>query len=204
MEKFDTKKALMEHHPINEMEATAIRETLRFLNDNLDTAFKRENQAGHITGSALVVDSKGNILLNHHKKANIWIQFGGHSDGEANTRAVALREVKEETGISNLKILGDEIFYCAVYNIPAGRDINEPAHKHYDINFLIQALDTDFTVSKESTQLRWCTPQEALKIVAGDTACTQMILKSQQYFNNKKHDINQNISTQKIENSLFL
>ena len=57
MEKFDVKQALMEYHPKDDREALAVREILRFLNDNPDSAFDRTNAFGHITGSALVVKS---------------------------------------------------------------------------------------------------------------------------------------------------
>lgn len=73
MEKFNLIQALMEHHPFDDSEALAVREILRFLNDNMENAIECTNESGHITGSALVVDNNGNILLNHHKKANIWI-----------------------------------------------------------------------------------------------------------------------------------
>ena len=187
MEKFDLRTALMEHHPYDENEAVAVREILRFLNDE-ENAFARENTAGHITGSALVVDSAGNILLNHHRKADIWIQFGGHCEGETDVRRVALREAVEESGIpeDKLSLLTPTFIDCAVYEIPANRTKGEPAHRHYDINFLLLSKTHDFAVSDESTELRWCTPAEALKLVANDAACTRMIQKSIAYFATKQ------------------
>ena len=196
MEKFDLKTALMEHHPYDECEALAVREILRFLNDE-ENAFSRENKAGHVTGSALVVDSAGNILLNHHRKAGIWIQFGGHCEGETDVRRVALREVTEESGIleSKLQFLTPSFIDCAVYNIPANRTKDEPAHKHYDINFLLLSSTHDFVVSNESTELKWCTPAEALKLVAGDPACTRMIKKSIAIFATKQKLVASNQAT---------
>lgn len=190
MEKFNLIQALMEHHPYDDREALAVRETLRFLNDNMENAFERSNESGHITGSALVVDEKGNILLNHHKKANIWIQFGGHCDHETDVRKVALRETMEETGFaaSQLRFLTKSFVDCAIYDIPANRTKGENAHKHYDINFLIMTNSHDFVKSQESTELRWCTPAEALKLVAGDAACTRMINKSIEFFEAQKQN----------------
>lgn len=179
MEKFDTLHALTQYHTDDEIELNAVQEAIKFINENGLNSFNRTNTNGHVTGSAFVIDVNGNILLNHHKKANIWIQFGGHSDGESDTKKVALREVMEETGLANLKII-DDIFYCAIYNVPAGRTKDEPAHKHYDINFLVISNTKDFVISSESTELRWCTPKQALALVNGDYACTKMILKSQQ------------------------
>ncbi|MDT8408427.1 MAG: nucleoside triphosphate hydrolase, partial [Wenzhouxiangellaceae bacterium] len=44
--------------------------------------FERDCWAGHITGSAWLVDPSGSeVLLTHHRKLNRWLQLGGHSDG---------------------------------------------------------------------------------------------------------------------------
>lgn len=182
MEFFDTKEGLI--RSIAENESDAMRQTLDFLEEYGDFAYSRENTAGHITGSALVVDAEGNILLNHHKKANIWIQFGGHCDGETDARAVALRETMEETGFAreDLIFLDDGIFECEIYDIPANREKIATAHKHYDIDFLIMTKNKNFTFSNESTELRWCTPEEALVLTARDALCPRMIAKSRQFF----------------------
>ena len=55
-------------------------------------AFVRERLAGHFTASAwLVAGDGGRILLTHHRKLGLWLQPGGHCDGDANLAAVALR-----------------------------------------------------------------------------------------------------------------
>ena len=49
--------------------------------------FERDCWAGHITGSAWLVDPAGEaLLLTHHKKLDMWVQLGGHSDGDSDTR----------------------------------------------------------------------------------------------------------------------
>ncbi|MBQ7977462.1 MAG: NUDIX hydrolase [Clostridia bacterium] len=188
MMEFDLKVALLNLKKENENNEKVVQEMLEFFDKYNDFAFVRENKEGHFTGSALVVDSAGNILLNHHKKADIWIQFGGHCDGEKDVKNVALRETIEESGISpnDLNFLIDGVFDCAIYNIPANRTKGEPAHKHYDINFLIQTNSRDYAMSPESVELRWCTYKEALDLVKGDEACTRMIKKSRNYIKNNK------------------
>ena len=62
--------------------------------------FERDCWAGHVTGSAWLVDPSGrDVLLTHHRKLGIWLQLGGHSDGDPETAAVALREAEEESGL---------------------------------------------------------------------------------------------------------
>ena len=62
--------------------------------------------AGHFTGSALVVhDDRERLLLMLHTKAGLWLQPGGHADGQADLSEVALREATEETGIDRLRVV---------------------------------------------------------------------------------------------------
>ncbi len=115
--------------------------------------FQRSCPVGHVTGSAWIVDRTGDrALLTHHRKLGRWLQPGGHSDGDPDTLAVALREAREETGIE-VRALDDAIFDIDVHEIPArGR---EPAHLHFDLRFLVQAAHDRFRVSEESHALAW-------------------------------------------------
>ena len=46
----------------------------------------------------------------YHNIYNSWAWTGGHADGDNDLLYTALREVKEETGIKNVKILNKDIF----------------------------------------------------------------------------------------------
>lgn len=116
--------------------------------------FRRERLEGHVTGSAWIVDrTMRKVLLTHHGKLDIWVQLGGHADGEADIAAVALREAAEESGLTHLRLLSPEILDIDIHTIPARGA--EPEHFHYDCRFLIQAGDEDYTVSDESHDLAW-------------------------------------------------
>ena len=78
--------------------------------DSHPDCFHRSCRGGHITGSAWVMDMAGErVLLAHHRKLGRWLQPGGHSDGNPDTLAVALREAREESGL-NVRALDDAIF----------------------------------------------------------------------------------------------
>jgi 8-oxo-dGTP pyrophosphatase MutT (NUDIX family) len=49
----------------------------------------------------------------------MWLQFGGHADGEVDLLQVALREFHEESGIIEEPKLYREILDVDVHNIPA-------------------------------------------------------------------------------------
>ena len=120
-----------------------------------DDAFHRTHLPGHITGSTWIVNSnKTKALLVHHAKLNRWLQPGGHADGDENVLRVALREAEEETGITRLTVLTDQIFDLDIHKIPTRKDF--PEHLHFDIRFLIQANEADqIVVSEESHDVKW-------------------------------------------------
>ena len=55
--------------------------------DSHPDCFHRSCRVGHVTGSAWLVDMAGDrVLLAHHRKLKRWLQSGGHSDGDPDTR----------------------------------------------------------------------------------------------------------------------
>lgn len=112
---------------------------------------------GHVTGSAFVVDRDyAYTLLTHHKKMNMWLQFGGHSDDHPIVSETAMREAREESGLRDIRysILGNNIFDIDVHTIPAHGTM--PIHVHYDVRFLYTANKQEqLTVSPESNDLAW-------------------------------------------------
>lgn len=152
--------ALTQYDTIFTSEKPFIQEIIDFITDTPD-CFERSHLAGHITGSAWLLNADGSkVLLTHHKKLNRWLQLGGHSDGESSTWAVALREATEESGIDNLQFVMPDIFDVDVHTIPENAQKNEPAHKHYDIRFLLKAPTESFVISDESNALKWFTFDE--------------------------------------------
>ncbi len=118
-------------------------------------AFRRELAIGHVTGSAWVVDRAGtHVLLTHHKKLNMWVQLGGHADGDADVFRVALREAEEESGLKSIAAVSRRIFDVDVHRIPARGAV--PAHFHWDVRYAFRAAgDETYRVSDESHDLRW-------------------------------------------------
>lgn len=122
-----------------------------------ERCFERDCWAGHVTGSAWVVDpARQDVLLTHHKKLDIWVQLGGHSDGDADTPAVALREAQEESGLP-VKFVSDaatpQVFDLDIHAIPARK--GDPEHFHFDVRFAFVAAHRGFQVSEESNALAW-------------------------------------------------
>lgn len=118
-----------------------------------ERCFERDCWAGHITGSAWLVNPAGtHVLLTRHRKLGRWLQLGGHSDGEPDTLVAALREAEEESGLG-VRALVTSIFDLDVHEIPARK--SDPAHFHYDVRFALVADGEAFRVSAESLDLAW-------------------------------------------------
>jgi 8-oxo-dGTP pyrophosphatase MutT (NUDIX family) len=120
---------------------------------------------GHITASAWIVSADGSrALLTHHKKLGRWLQLGGHVDGEVHLERAALREAREESGMTEFGFErwrpGELVpLDLDVHTIPARG--NEPRHEHWDVRFLLRAgPGQSLAVSDESTDLRWFLPAE--------------------------------------------
>jgi len=140
-------------------EAAAHTKMIDFVRAN-ETCFSRSLRAGHITGSAWLLDPTGRrALLTFHRKLGQWLQLGGHADGESNVLDVALRECREESGLDDIEPVDGEVFDLDVHPIPARGDVRE--HLHYDVRFLVRATgSTAVRVSRESIDLKWVSPDE--------------------------------------------
>lgn len=144
---------LRQYHLCHTDEVDVIADFERFIIENIDCC-ERSLAIGHLTGSAWLVSKDGKrALLMHHRKLNRWLQPGGHADGSADLVNVALREAEEETGLLDLHVLPD-IFDLDRHTIPARG--NEPEHWHYDVRFVVQAMDKEnFVQNEESLALVW-------------------------------------------------
>jgi 8-oxo-dGTP pyrophosphatase MutT (NUDIX family) len=152
-------------HPEESHCVARIRELVR----NHSDCFDRRCLPGHVTASAWIVSSDADrFLLTHHRKLDRWLQLGGHADGDGDVQAVALREAREESGLSGFVFLGRERAgegdrRSGIPVVPVDVDVHriparpgEPAHEHHDIRFVLQAPAGErISISDESNALEW-------------------------------------------------
>jgi 8-oxo-dGTP pyrophosphatase MutT (NUDIX family) len=113
----------------------------------------------------------------HHAKLNIWVQPGGHADGDPDILSVAIREAQEESGLTQLRFLtfaprlfhnksiGLVPFDLDVHRIPP--NLKDPAHVHFDVRYIVVANEHEIPItSDESHDLRWFTLHEARRITS--------------------------------------
>lgn len=117
----------------------------------------------HVTGSALIVHpASKRVLLRWHRRQQAWLQVGGHGDpGETDPVDIAIRESREETGLTDLAPWPDgALLHVAIVPVPA--DDVEPAHEHADLRFVLATSDPDAArPERPDAPLRWLTAAEA-------------------------------------------
>lgn len=145
---------LRAHQPSTAVEHAMLARMIAFAEAHEDCC-SRSLLIGHMTGSAWVLNGPHTAaLLTHHRKLNRWLQLGGHADGNPDLLSVAMREVFEESGLTQILVLSKAPFDVDVHPIPA-RD-GEPEHFHYDVRFLFEADSRHpLIVSDESHSLAW-------------------------------------------------
>jgi 8-oxo-dGTP pyrophosphatase MutT (NUDIX family) len=123
----------------------------------------------HVTASALIVHpSSARVLLRWHSRQQAWLQVGGHGEpGESDPLAIALREGREETGLTDLVPVRTDLVHVVVVEVPAKGD--DPAHEHADLRYVL-ATDSPEQARPEKPEapLRWLSRSEALAATSED------------------------------------
>lgn len=153
--------ALSSYRPRDAAEAADVARVLT-LATTVDDPWSQSNHL-HVTASALIVHPpSGRVLLRWHNRQQAWLQVGGHGEpGESDPLAIALREGREETGLTDLVPLTPEIVHVALVPVPAKGD--DPAHEHADLRYVLATDSPDEArPEKPDAPLRWLSQSEAL------------------------------------------
>ena len=154
------------YRPWNEQERQDQAVILAFLDKDPD-AFYRTNLLAHMTASAWVVNpQRSKTLMVYHRLYDSWSWTGGHADGEEDLLAVALREVREETGVQCLRPVTEEIYSLEVLTVDGhekhGRYV--PSHLHLNVTYLLEAEEEQplRVCEAENTGVAWFSLADAL------------------------------------------
>lgn len=157
---------LERYEPYNEQELRDRALLLRALREE-ENVFTRENDRMHMTASAWVTnEAHDRVLMAYHNIYDSWAWLGGHADGERDLLAVALREVREESGIEHVRAASEDIFSLEILTVDGhekrGRYVS--SHLHLNVTYLLIADDGDALRAKpdENSGVRWFTPEEAV------------------------------------------
>lgn len=146
--------------PQNEQEETDKRIILEYIKGYPETVLTRENEYAHMTSSGFVVNAQATkVLMAHHNIFKVWAWTGGHADGDSDLLAVALREAREETGVSHIRPLAAGIASLDILpvwgHMKRGKYV--ASHQHLNVAYLLTADETDALAVREgeNTRVGW-------------------------------------------------
>lgn len=121
-----------------------------------DNALIRGNMRGHVTASMLVLDpTMSECLLVDHLHHKLWLPPGGHLE-EGTLAENALREVAEETGLTDVQLLLPHPVHIDTHPITPRPAKNEGAHYHHDMLFLGLSSSTEIQRQEEEVaDVKW-------------------------------------------------
>ena len=145
------KEQINSYIPYNQQEEKDKEIMLKYI-DMFDNILTRDNEFGHFTASAWVVNKeKTKVLMIYHNIYNSWAWTGGHADGDTDLLYTAIREVKEETGITNVKPIMNDIFSLEIIGINGHQKRGKyvSSHVHLNLTYLLEADENDKLFIKE-------------------------------------------------------
>lgn len=153
--------------PFNEQEERDKAVILDFMDRHGD-AFLRSNLTAHMTASAWVVNAaRDRVLMVYHKIYDSWSWTGGHADGEEDLLSVAIREVREETGVQSVRPVSEEIYSLEILTVDGHEKRGEyvPSHLHLNVTYLLEADEHEALriCEAENSGVRWFTLDGALQ-----------------------------------------
>lgn len=133
-----------------------------------EDVFSRENRMAHMTASAWVVNpARDKRLMVYHNIYHSWSWLGGHADGERDLLAVALREVKEESGIQKVRALSENIFSLEVLTVDGHEKKGSyvSSHLHLNVTYLLEVAEDEMLQVKpdENSGVAWFPAEEAVE-----------------------------------------
>ena len=156
------------YKPMNQQEEYDRNQMLQFMKNNANY-LDRENQIGHFTASMWTVNKeRTKTLMVYHNLYNSWSWIGGHADGMENLIEVALKELREETGIKNVRLVTEDVFSLETLSVNGHmrKGVWVPSHLHFNLTFLAEAEETEELAVKEdeNSAVQWWTFEEAFKV----------------------------------------
>lgn len=164
----ELRNKIEKYQPYNEQEEKDKQTMLKYI-DTFEDVLTRNNEFGHFTASSWVVNKeKTKVLMIYHNIYKSWACTGGHADGEDDLLKTAVRELKEETGAKNVKVLNDNNIFslevvCVNGHIKKGKYVS--SHVHLNLTYLLEVDEKEELKIKEdeNSGVKWVKIEEVEK-----------------------------------------
>lgn len=161
------RQQLEQYRPYNAQEEKDREVILRYM-DTFDNLSTRENEFAHFTASAWLVNKeRTKVLMAYHNIYQSWSWVGGHADGDEDLLRVSIKEAKEETGITHVEPVSNEIYSIEILGVPAhvkkGKHV--ATHVHLNVTYLLEADEHELTHIKpdENSDIGWFELDQAIE-----------------------------------------
>ena len=163
------KEQIEKYIPYNEQEQKDKETMLKYIN-TFDDVLTRNNEFGHFTASSWAINKeKTKVLMIYHNIYKSWAWTGGHADGESDLLGTAIRELKEESGVENVKVLNKDIFsleiICVNGHLKKGKYVS--SHVHLNLTYLLEVDEKETLKIKEdeNSGVKWINIEDIEKVV---------------------------------------
>lgn len=148
------------YKPINAEEKAEWEIIKAFLEGKGELALTRASQLAHFTSTAMIFnETKDKLLMVHHNIHHTWACVGGHADGMADLLQVALKEAEEETGLSRVTPITEEILSLDILHVAKHYKRGEyvPEHLHLNATYGLMASEGEMLQIKkdENSDVQW-------------------------------------------------
>ena len=169
----DYQEKIRNYQPYNQQEEGDKKQIIEYMSC-FEDVLTRKNTICHFTPTGFTINKERNkILMVYHTIYQSWAWTGGHADGETDFLKVAIREVKEETGITSIEPITQEIFSLEI--LPVWGHIKKgnyvAPHQHINVTYLLEADETEALQIKkdENSGVKWI-PLDQIKKYSTETS----------------------------------
>lgn len=154
------KEQLNIYRPFNDDEHGSKRKMLEDIENYGKELLNRTLLNAHFTSSIIVLnDSMSHVLMVFHNIYQSWSWIGGHNDGDDNFLQVAIKELKEETGLENFEMLDRNFISIETLAVKEHdkNGLKVPSHIHHNISYVAIASMAEAVRPKfdENSGVRW-------------------------------------------------
>lgn len=156
------------YKPLNQQEASDQKRMIEYMRHNANY-LNREDEIAHFTASMWTVNrERTKTLMVYHNIYDSWSWIGGHADGIEDLCSVAMRELKEETGVGNAVLVSPEIFSLEILTVDGHvrKGVYVPSHLHMNVTYLAEADENQELMvnSAENQAVKWWSFEDALRV----------------------------------------